>query len=167
MRSGLNKFIPAAYIQNAIFIPEVVRESDQPYALYNYLCHFAGDIQFGQGLLDWKEEDVKQATYFISKYKTYRRYLEEDFYQLVPIPADKKGWDGWQFDDRKTDSGIVILFRMNECEKETFKVPLRAIKNIGVYHFENILGNGEFYADNGGLTVELKKHNAMLLYYSK
>jgi alpha-galactosidase len=167
MRSGLNKFIPAVYIQNAIFIPRAVRESDEPYPLYNYLSHFAGDLQYGQGLLDWKEEDVKMATYVTSKYKSCRRYLEEDFYQLAPIPKNKTGWDGWQFDDPKTDSGILVLFRMADCEEPAFKVPVHRITDCKRYTFDVVLGNGTVSAADDGLTAGLKnKFDAMLVHYS-
>ena len=168
MRSGLNKFIPAAYIQNAIFIPKAVRESETPYALYNYLCHFAGALQYGQGLLDWKESDVKMATYVTSKYKSYRRYLEKDFYQLVSIPENKKGWDGWQFDERESDSGILVLFRMEECEDETFTLNIRGLNKIDSYRFEVILGNGTILVEQDKLQAKLsRKRDAMLVYYSK
>jgi alpha-galactosidase len=167
MRSGLNKFIPAVYIQNAIFIPRAVQESAEPYPLYNYLCHFAGDLQYGQGILDWKQKDVEMATYITSKYKVYRRYLEEDFYQITPIPKDKTGWDGWQFDDPKTDSGILILFRMADCEEPVFKAPVHRITGYKRYTFDVVLGNGTVSVTDNGITAGLKnKFDAMLVHYS-
>ena len=167
MRSGLNKFIPAAYIQNAFFIPKADRESEKPYALYNYLCHFAGALQYGQGILDWKDADKEMATYITSVYKTYRHYLEKDYYQLVPIPDNKKGWDGWQFDDRDTDSGIFILFRMEDCEDETFVIPTHGIGEYDRYRFDVILGNGTVQAVGNELAANLsEKRDAMLVHYS-
>lgn len=68
---------------------------------------------------------------------------------------------------RKTDSGIVILFRMSECEEVAFRAPLYGIGNAGEYRFESVLGNGEFCAANGELNAKLEKHGAMMLFYSK
>jgi alpha-galactosidase len=168
MRSGLNKFLPAVYIQNAIFIPKAVQNSKEIFPLYDYLSHFAGDLQFGQGLPNWKEADVQFATYVTSKYRTYRHYLEEDFYQLVPIPKDKTGWDGWQFDDRKSDSGILILFRMPDCESPAFTIPVHGIAKVTDYSYEVILGNGKIHKKDGALIAELEhKYDAMLVYYRK
>jgi alpha-galactosidase len=168
MRSGISKFLPAFQIQSSIFIPKAWRESEEPYPLYNYLCHFAGSLQYGQGLLDWKEGDLKTAAYVNSKYRSYRSFLQKDYYQLVPIPADKKGWDGWQFDDPETGEGILILFRMEGCENPVFDVPLHRIANPEKYRFETVLGNGSLNVSGGKLYAELKeKKDAMLVHYGK
>jgi alpha-galactosidase len=168
VRSGISKFIPSVYIQNGIHVPRAIRNAGEIYPLYNYLSHFAGDLQFGQGLPDWKEEDIKFATYVTSKYKIYRRYLEEDFYQLVPIPKDKTGWDGWQFDDRKSDSGILILFRMQDCESPSFSVPAKGLAGVSNFTYEVILGDGLIGIKDGILVAELKnRRDSMLVYYSR
>jgi hypothetical protein len=87
---------------------------------------------------------------------------------LVSIPQDKTGWDGLQFDDPKTDSGILILFRMAECEKENFTIPIKRITSHKEYSFELVLGTGKVYDQDGSLTGELKnKPDAMLVYYSR
>lgn len=164
-RSCLNKYLPASYIQNAIFIPQIQPRENIDMLLYDFLSHFAGDVQFGQGLMAWSDDEVKAMTYYVSKYKSYRKYLKKDYYHLVSTPQDKSGWDGWVFDDKTDDSGIMVLFRMEDCEEDSFQIPKYRDMDFSKYRVETVLGDPEINIANGRICVSLKKRGAALIYY--
>jgi hypothetical protein len=96
------------------------------------------------------------------------RRINEDFYHLVPIPFDKKGWDGWQFNDPKDNSGVLLLFRMSDCEEPEFTVPFHSQGALSSYEFDVVLGNGSIEQRDTKLITGLsQKSEAMLIYYSK
>ncbi len=165
-RSGLNNFLPAVYIQNAMYIPTKIQQSYEEFGIYNYLCHFAGTIDFGQGLLYWKERDVEIATKCMDVYKRIRHYLLGDYYLLCPLPEKKDGWDVRQYHVPESGSGIIMVFQLPKCSEFTKALSLSGIKDdIDDYSFDVILGDGSVEPKKDTLKVTVGQDRCVLIQY--
>ena len=133
LRGGLNRILPAVYIQNSIFlnreVPAKPQENIDLGGSHRFLTYFGGNFGFGQGVCFWKKKDIQAAASYASLFKKYRHYLEKDFYHLFPLPQTKDAWDGWQYHDPENDNGIVLVFRLKDSKQDQVVVPLRAIKD--------------------------------------
>ncbi len=165
-RSGLNNFLPAVYIQNSLYIPFEIQQSNEEFGLINFLSHFAGTVAFGQRVLHWKDSDVKIAIQCMNKYKEIRHYFARDFYALYPQPETKDVWDGWQFHDAENKSGVIMVFQLPECPDSSKLVPLYGLKDdIASYTFKVTMGNAEAKVSNGQLMVTLGDDRCALIEY--
>jgi hypothetical protein len=146
LRGGANRFLPAACIQNSIFLnPTIDKRPPVPGTAldggYRFLTYFSGAFGFGQGLSFWRQEDLDEAARYVALYKQYRHCLEGDFYRLLPPPRDLNAWDGWQYDDPKEDSGVLLFFRLHanwDWQKEIRPARLDCPAD---YDFETVSGD--------------------------
>lgn len=167
-RSGMNRFFPAVYLQSGFFINSEIWEKKpdrielQPQHL---LVSFGGAFQFTQGFCFWEDRDIKQASRYVDVYKRYRHYLEKDYYELFPLPESKNAWDGWQYHDPKTKSGILILFRLKESTEEEKRIVPRRLRNLQEYSYSVVMGKGEIGEVEGSLKVRLDNDGAVLIHY--
>ncbi len=165
-RSGLNNFLPAVYIQNSLYIPYEIQQSEEEFGIYNFLSHFAGTVAFGQRVLHWKERDVEIASQCMDKYKEIRHYLANDFYALFPQPRSKDVWDGWQYHDQESESGVIMVFQLPECPDYSKLITLHGLHNdMKAYNFEVSLGDAGVKVEKGQLLVTVGKDRCALIQY--
>lgn len=169
LRGGLNRLLPAVVIQNSIFLtPGVLAKPQESVDLggsHRFLTYFGGDFGFGQGLPFWKQKDIDAAARHAVIYKKYRHYLEKDFYHLFPFPQTKDAWDGWQYHDPKSNSGIVLVFRLEDSKRDGEVVSLRAIADPSKYTWSRVAGQADVDATAKALSVRMAAPHAVLLHY--
>ena len=72
--------------------------------------------------------DFDMIRFGINEWDSVKNYLLKDFYVLTPWKpeGDRTGWTSFMYHDPETDSGILLAFRMEECEKPscTVRLPL-------------------------------------------
>jgi alpha-galactosidase len=145
LRGSANRFLPAACIQNSIFLNKTIAARPPVPGTpldggHRFLTYFSGAFGFGQGLSFWRQEDLAEAARYAALYKQYRQYLEGDFYRLLPPPCDLSHWDGWQYDDPANDEGIMLFFRPNETWRWEIEVVPKRLSQPADYIFETVGG---------------------------
>ena len=168
-RHGLNRILPAVYIQSSFFIdPAIIGSEKQKVPLggdHRFLTYFSGDLGFGQGLPFWREEDIRLAAKSVAQYKSYRHYLEGDYYQLLPMPATRDAWDGCQYHDPKSRSGILLVYRLGDSKQDEVSITPRAVGKTGSYDWSVVAGEAVVRAGDEGLAIRMAAPHAALIHY--
>jgi alpha-galactosidase len=146
LRGGANQLLPAACIQNSIFLNRTIDKRPPVPGTpldggYRFLTYFSGALGFGQGLSFWKQEDLDEAARYVALYKQYRHCLEGDFYRLLPPPRNLDAWDGWQYDDPKRDSGVLLFFRLHSNWDWQKEIRPGRLDCPADYDFETVSGD--------------------------
>jgi len=172
LRSGANRFLPAVYLQNAFFIGpfrEIWRGPKKTMDLgggYRFLTYFSGPLQFGEGLCCyWTERTVNEAANYVVLYKKYRHYLNEDFYPLFPVPQTDETWDGWQYHDPKTSSGVLLLFRLRGSREKEKIIKLHGLRSDQELTYSIVAGEAKIWDIRQGLRVDLDSDRAVMVHY--
>lgn len=165
-KSSLNRFVPAACIQSAIFIPPRYHASDELYGEVHYLRQLAGALQFGQGLCLWKDADIEQAAKHAAVFKDIRPLLEGDFFELAPLPLTKDAWDGWQFHDSAARQGILVLFRLDSYGHDMIRFHPRGLSAANEIRLEVVTGSGSITIGPDAWIVGMPAGGAVLARYS-
>lgn len=166
LRSGANRFLPAVCLQQTLFIRGEALQGEGPRGDIHFLTHFGGVFQLAQGLTFWRPSDVQRARELVAIYKEIRHYLEGDFYALFPQPQSLNGWDGWQYHDRKTGCGILLLFRLAESDEPCREIALGGMGAPAIGELRKVAGQGRIEAAGETITVHLGKNEAMLAEYA-
>jgi alpha-galactosidase len=170
-RHGLNHVLPAVCIQSSMFIAPEFQLNVKPDASlggeHRFLTYFSGDFGFAQGLPFWKAEDIQAAANYVAIYKRYRHYLEGDYYHLLPMPTTRDAWDGCQYHDPQSRSGILLMYRLGESKQEETSIRPRAVDKVGQYRWSVIAGEAVVQAAGEGLTVRMGTSHASLMYYQR
>jgi len=168
-RHGLNRILPAVYIQSSLFIdPAIIGSEKQNVPLggdHRFLTYFSGDFGFGQGLPFWQEEDIRAAAKSVAQYKSYRHYLEGDYYPLLPMPMTADAWDGCQYHDPESQSGLLLVYRLGDSKLEEVSVQPRAVSKTGSYDWSVVAGDAVVRAVGEGLTLRMAAPHAALIHY--
>jgi hypothetical protein len=95
--------------------------------------------------------------------------LMEDYYPIMPQSLDQKGWDAWQFNNPRTNSGFVQAFRQ-ESETPSLKMRLSGLHAGDSYEFEDPLTGATMQltgarAMTEGLSFELMQMSSRILLY--
>ncbi len=162
-RSGAGHWLPGALVQNSMYIPWAVTQSDEIYDPIHYVSQFAGTVNFGQRMKCWKQSDHDTAKRCVEIYKQIRHLLYGDYTQLFPMPERMDVWDGWQFHDPDDDEGVIILFRLPECT-QTETICALELKQPRDYRFETLLGNAQVRCEDNGVTVSVPERCAVIQY---
>lgn len=128
---------------------------------------FAGPCGMSEYCGNFSKEGAEQLKAYITLYKQYRHYLVKDFYPVCD-PRSMRDWDGWQFHDPETGSGIAAFFRCRSREK-TFIAPLSGLETAAEYRTEWLGGSqAEVELKKEQITVTLNDYqDCVLIYYSK
>jgi alpha-galactosidase len=170
LRGGANLLLPAVYIQSGLFLnEEVLSDPVAPGTAlggsHRFLTHFGGMFQFGQGLCYWSESDIRDARHHVDVFKSYRRYFSGDYYRLLPMPQNRAVWDGWQYHEPMTDSGIVVIFRLKDSAAAEQRVRPSGVRTLQYYHWEVVLGDALVSPQDTEISVTMGSSNATLLHY--
>jgi alpha-galactosidase len=169
LRGGANALLPAVSIQNGIFLnKDILSDPIIGGSLgggYRFLTSFGGNFQFGQGLCYWNASDLREARRYVERYKEFRKYLEKDYYHLLPMPRDRAAWDGWQYHDTATDSGILLVFRMKDSAEDRKLIRPRTTKALNGYRWSVVLGDAAVEMHGQELSISMSAPNAVLVHY--
>jgi len=127
-----NLIIPGNYLNHVL----TILNKKEDYPDYVYHCLMGGTIGFTEKLSEWSEKKIEDAKKHVKIFKQYRHLLEADFNPLFPYPSTLENWDGWQWYDKKTGEGLIIVFRSLSSEI-TSKIKLRWIEESKNYEFIN------------------------------
>ena len=81
---------------------------------------------------NWSDTTSERLKKHVAVYKRIRRYLCEDYYQILPPPRSLEDNEGWEFIDPVTQEGFIQLFR-TEGSCGRIKVKFRGIQLEGSY----------------------------------
>jgi alpha-galactosidase len=165
MRTSLNWILPSVYINNHVSPPGGL-PAGEGMGMHNYITTLGGAVNLHQTISHWSDRDRADAALAVSVFKNIRRYLHKDFWSLLPLPAedDYAGWDGWQFHDPETDSGVLMLFKRRDCEDAGVTVRPRWPDDWRDLRYTAMLGEASAAAGPDGLTIEMPSRGAILRY---
>jgi alpha-galactosidase len=165
---GINYFLPGNYSYIQYTLPSPSQKHFSPNDFY-YLSCFAGAFGVG-GRVDLWPSDQKERFAMIEKiHKRIRPHLMEDYYPIMPQSLDQKGWDAWQFNNPRTNSGFVQAFRQ-ESGTPSLKMRLSGLHAGDSYEFEDPLTGATMQltgarAMTEGLSFELMQMSSRILLY--
>lgn len=171
-QANLNRFVPG--MANSVFITKTPHPAAGTlsfgageHAWSELLSKFAGPLGLNERGVNFSAEGAEQLKEYVAVYKKYRHYLVKDFYPVCD-PGSMRDWDGWQFHDPETDSGIAAFFRCRSGEK-TFSAVLRGLESGGDYEFTAVAGDAGTAVFSGGkLAVTLENaHECVLFNYRR
>ena len=107
----------------------------------------------------------------IAEHRAYAGYMTQDYYPLTPYSEEEDVWMAWQFNDAKTSTGIIQVFRRTESEVETDRFFLSGLELDTTYLVENIDGGSAQYTGRelmcDGIQVYVPEiGTALILKYS-
>jgi len=129
-------------------------------AVFGSTCTFHHTVRY------YSDRDRADITALVGIYKNLRKYLTGDYWSLFPAPVDQTGWDGWQYHDPDTGSGILLFFKRRDSEGETCNdTRLRWPENPADLRFSNIVGEAAVtVAADGGIHIEMPSKAALVRY---
>ena len=167
---NLNRYVPG--MANSVFITRKPHPEDgilsfggSNHKWSELLSKFAGPCGMSERSANFSAEGMKQLQDYIALYKEYRHYLLKDFYPLCE-PGSSREWDGWQFHDPVTGSGIAAFFRCRSVEN-TFSSFLHGLDPDRDYEVRAISGDaGNVVLSGGKITLSLNNtHDSVLIHY--
>ncbi len=165
MRTGLNWILPTPYLVNIMKLPGAADPNEsREFALLN---QFGSIFGLHHTCRNWTARDRADAVRIIGVYKNLRHYLRDgDFWSLWPFPQDQTGWDGWQFHDQKTGTGILVFFkRQDALDQDSNTAELRWPEaDLTGLDFTSVLGEVEVKAEGKQLAVTMPSRAALVRY---
>lgn len=108
-----------------------------------------------------------------SQWREVADYYSADFYPLTPYRLDKDVWIAWQYDRPETGSGIIQVFKRDECPYVSGQIKLQGLDADAKYSVRNLDSNGSSTLTGrelmeNGLMINLPKcPSAGLFTYKK
>jgi hypothetical protein len=162
MRTGLNWILPTTYLTNLLKLPAIEDDVSREFAMLNL---FGSTCTLHHTCRHWSDRDRADATRVIGVYKNLRHYLRDgDFWSLFPQPTGQDGWDGWQFHDPKTETGLLVFFKRRDCQEDKQVVTPRWPEEWRKMHFCSVLGEATATAGPDGLQIDMPSRAALLRY---
>jgi hypothetical protein len=166
IRSGANTFLPAASVQQSLYLPYEATVSHEKSGMHNYLSHFAGHFGLGQGLVTYGDADLEQMAGYSELHKRVRHHLAGDYHDLFPQPETRDCWDGWQFSKPESGTGMVAVFRLAQSTRSDGSVCLKGLPDGAQVGFRLVAGDADVSADGPKLRITFKQERALLLEYA-
>ncbi len=166
-RTSLNWILPATYINNHFGPAGGMYEHHDRMGLEVWLSQMGSALNLHRTISKWSVEDRADAARAISVFKNIRHYLNKDFWSLFPPAQDRESWDGWQFHDPDTGTGILVFFKRRDCEVDERTVDLRWPDDLSDYSFGTVMGEADVEA-RGDRTVKVTmRSKAALVRYDR
>jgi hypothetical protein len=153
-RTSLNWILPSTYLSNHFGPAGGMYEQHDRMGLEVWLTHMGSALNLHRTISRWSAEDRADAAEAIGVFKNYRKYLNKDFWSLFPNWEDHENWDGWQFHDPDTDTGILMFFKRRDCQEDDRTVELRWPDDLDGYTFGTVMGKATI-EPQGGRTVRV------------
>jgi hypothetical protein len=164
MRTALNWILPTPYLLKHIGLKDAPREGmSREHAFLNL---FGSTFAVHHTCRHWSKRDLADMAKAIGVYKNLRHYMRDaDYWSLFPRPEGREGWDGWQFHDPKTDTGLLLFFKRSECDEDDNATELRWPEDLSDVRFANVLGEATVEATGGqGIDIHMPDRAALLRY---
>ena len=118
--------------------------------------------------------DYNRLRSTFNEWRTYSHLLTKDMYVLTPwhSKTDTNQWTVFAYNDRTTDESVVLLFRQETCEQDTYTARLPYVGKSVNYQITNI-DTGEETIMSGkdlsqtGITVRLDKPKSSAVLHLK
>jgi len=171
MTWGFNKWIPfcGANTKEKVGELDATGRSDVYTWRASYLPALNVDSQF---VMD-PDQDFGILRFGLKEWKKVNPYLLKDFYVLTPWhePKDRSGFTAYSFHDSETERGLILMFRMEDCEEDTLTVSVPYAEADGTYRLtdedtgETMVVSG---GDLDGISFRLgEKRSARLVWIEK
>ncbi len=162
MRTALNWIIPTTYLVNLLKLPETDRDVSREHVFLNL---FGSTFTLHHTARHWRDRDRADATRVAGVYKNLRGYLRDgDYWSLLPPPEGHDGWDGWQFHDPRTGTGLLLFFRRRDCRDATRTVTPRWPDDWPTLRYASVLGEASATPGPDGLRIDMPDRAALLRY---
>jgi hypothetical protein len=164
-RTCLNWIFPSGYISNFMNI-DMINKYGVNIGMNNLLSQFGSAFSLNKLLMlmsDKNKNDIKKA---VKVFKSVRHFLHKDYWSLFPIPKDRLGWDGWQFHDPESGSGIILLFKRIGSKNDTETIKPNWLGKGKKIDVKILIGEGEIVTDSGNWAVTMTDM-ALLCRYSQ
>ena len=112
------------------------------------------------------EDDFLWAKNVSDEYRRIRKYMSEDFYNHGSDDFDDTSWVIWQYNDAKTESGIVMAFRRSNSPFDSVIVELKGLDKEKNYAFVNLDDNSLFISGNN-LKIDLPHKRSCVIFEYK
>ncbi len=162
-RTCLNWILPSTYITNFLGTAGAYKEHPGV-GMHNFLSQFAGSLSFNKVVSQWSRQDLSDAARAIGLFRNFRRYLNKDYWSLFEQPGNRDGWDGWQFHDTQTRSGILVLFKQLHCREDTKNIQPQWIDDLSHLHLRCVEGQADFEMIDGKVQVRMTSKAALVHY---
>ena len=147
--------------------------NEDPFAMTYY---FRSNMMTATGL-PWRVDvshlsPAKNARYkeLIAEHRAYTGYMTQDYYPLTPYSEKEDVWMAWQFNDAKTSTGIIQVFRRTESEIDTDRFYLSGLELDTTYRLENIDGGSAEYTGRelmcDGVQIYIPEASAVIIKYA-
>jgi len=162
MRTSLNWIIPTNYLVGLRGLP--ASQDPTVSRMHLLLDQFGSKFALHNTSRLWSDRDRADATLAIGLYKNLRHYLEGDYWSLFPQPEAQEGWDGWQFHDQTTGTGILLFFKRRDCQDNQQRTRLRWPADPEQLRFANMLGQATVSADGNNIVIDMPDRAALVRY---
>ncbi len=164
-RTSLNWILPATYINNHFGPAGGMYEQHDRMGLEVWLSQMGSALNLHKTISNWSVEDRADAARAIGVFKNIRHYLNKDFWSLFPPAEDRESWDGWQFHDPDTGTGVLFFFKRRDCEQNDRTLKLRWPEDVGALTFGTVMGEATVRPEGGrSLTVSMESKAALVRY---
>lgn len=111
------------------------------------------------------ENDFAWAKKITDEYRSIRKYMSMDFYNLGSACFDDTAWAIWQYHDPDTQSGIVMAFRRCNSPFAQVSIDLQGLLADKTYQILNLDDNTVRYITNS-IEINLpQKRSSVILEY--
>ncbi len=166
-RSRLNWIFPASLMLNTSSAGAPPDAAGRRLYDEHLITQCGGAFGLGQGVWDYGQADVDATRHAIEVYKQIRHLLNKQYnglFKPCPSPAADQ-WDGWEYYDAETGEGVIMLFRLNQCESTSC-----VIEPVGLgagATCEILLGDATLKRSDDRLQVEMPDARGVLIRYHK
>jgi hypothetical protein len=163
-RTCLNWILPSVYLTNFLSIPTKAYEHTDRIGIHNFLPQMGSSLSYHQYVSEWSEGDLADADLAVRTFKHIRRFLDGDFWGLFGAPTDETGWDGWQFHDPQTATGVIFLFKMRDCTETKTSIAPRWLSDPAKVRFRQLIGSPALTPAGKGFDVTMAEQGALVMY---
>ncbi|MFP4579424.1 MAG: alpha-galactosidase [Candidatus Sumerlaeia bacterium] len=163
-RGWLNWILPPNYFSNMLAIPGNIYEKYPGIGMHNFLSQMSGQFIFNKIVSKWNLQDRADATRAIALFKSIRPYLCKDYWGLFPMNEDRQGWDGWQYHDSRTNSGVLFFFKQRDCKHDEESFEMRWPEKPEGINFYSLEGEIAITADGNKFKATMPGMAALVRY---
>jgi hypothetical protein len=126
-RTSLNWIMPSSYITNFLSAGMLYQWREN-IGTRDLLSLLGGCFTIHGPMVNLKTRDHADIARAVGLFKSVRHFFTKDFWSFFPPTQDRLGWDGWQFHDPETRSGILLFFKRRDCREDTREVELKWVR---------------------------------------
>lgn len=170
MSTSFNKWIPFHGACHLEKLPEKETEQDGISDVYTWRASYLPIMNILGGRFSQdKNYDFDMLRFGLAEWKKVNPYLTKDFYPLTPWKDknNKSGFTAHCYIDADKDEGVMLAYRMEECDEDTLALELPFAENAE-YQFIDEDSKKIIYAKDKKLTLTFAHvRQARLLWVKK